>query len=649
MVGSILNNRYEILEKVGVGGMAIVYKAKDIYLKRIVAIKILKEQYLEDKEFIKKFVIEAQSVANLNNQNIVKIYDVGQHIEDEKIYNYIVMEYINGKTLKELINENGRLKSEAVVSISKQIANALECAHRHHVIHRDIKPHNIIIDEKLNVKVTDFGIARISTSSTITYTSSILGTVHYISPEQAKGKFIDEKSDIYSLGVVMYEMVTGHVPFDTDNAVGIALKHINEPLVEPKVFVPNLEPWLNDIIVKCMQKEPSNRFKSAQELIDALNKKEDVYLTKNKPFNDNKNRVVYKESVYSASNFENENRVHTRNSNKNRELLNNKKKGIFDYTFTYIIIALLVIFSVFFIYVLAVSNKAGKDVVVPAVVGLNKEEAIKLLQSKKLNGLVVETVNDDNVEPGKVIKQKPAENEKVKEGTNVELTISVGKNKTIVPNILNLDLDKAEELIKKNKLILRNIERKFSDKVEENKVISQSIEAGQDVDVDTKIDIVISRGKEDKKIEVPDLIGKTKDEAIKLLTEKGLNVGNIDQKNDSAKEGTVIWQSYGKNVKIDPENKVDIVISLGKEKIKERTLNITVSNTPNSVTKRYVIDEPDKNYILLITKNLDSDESKVYEKNIITEKGKLTINIKAKSTDNFLIYVNDKLILDREN
>lgn len=254
MLGSILNGRYEIIEKVGIGGMAIVYKAKDIYLKRIVAVKVLKEQYLEDKEFIKKFVIEAQSVANLNNQNIVKIYDVGQHIEDGKIYNYIVMEYIKGKTLNELIKDKGRLNSNAVVSISKQIASALDCAHKHHIIHRDIKPHNIIIDENLNVKVTDFGIARIATSSTITYTSSVLGTVHYISPEQAKGKFIDEKSDIYSLGVVMYEMVTGRVPFDTDNAVGIAMQHINEPLVEPIKLVPNLEPWLNATIVKCMEK-----------------------------------------------------------------------------------------------------------------------------------------------------------------------------------------------------------------------------------------------------------------------------------------------------------------------------------------------------------------------------------------------------------
>ncbi|EGV10300.1 kinase domain protein [Parvimonas sp. oral taxon 393 str. F0440] len=427
MLGSILNGRYEIIEKVGIGGMAIVYKAKDIYLKRIVAVKVLKEQYLEDKEFIKKFVIEAQSVANLNNQNIVKIYDVGQHIEDGKTHNYIVMEYIKGKTLNELIKDKGRLNSNAVVSISKQIANALDCAHKHHIIHRDIKPHNIIIDENLNVKVTDFGIARIATSSTITYTSSVLGTVHYISPEQAKGKFIDEKSDIYSLGVVMYEMVTGKVPFDTDNAVGIAMQHINEPLVEPIKFVPNLEPWLNAIIVKCMEKNPENRFESAESLIKALDDKR-IENNQKVTFNDNSNRALYKESVYKTSKNKDVNKPIIKNNNKNREQLN-KKKGIFDYTVTYVVLALLIIASVFFIYRLAVSNKATNTVKVPAVIGLDKDEAIKLLKEKKLNGLIVKTVNDDSVEAGKIVQQSPNPNAEAKEGTNVELTVSVGKIK----------------------------------------------------------------------------------------------------------------------------------------------------------------------------------------------------------------------------
>lgn len=646
MLGSILNGRYEIIEKVGIGGMAIVYKAKDIYLKRIVAVKVLKEQYLDDKEFIKKFVIEAQSVANLNNQNIVKIYDVGQHIEDGKIFNYIVMEYINGKTLNELIKDKGRLNSAAVVSISKQIANALDCAHKHHIIHRDIKPHNIIIDENLNVKVTDFGIARIATSSTITYTSSVLGTVHYISPEQAKGKFIDEKSDIYSLGVVMYEMVTGRVPFDTDNAVGIAMQHINEPLVEPIKLVPNLEPWLNSIIVKCMEKAPENRFDSASSLIKAL---DDKHIDNNQKvtFNDNSDRAIYRESVYKTSKAKDSNKPIIRNSNKNREQLN-KKKGIFDYSITYVILALLIIASVFFIYRLAVSNKATDNVKVPAVTGLDKDEAIKLLKEKKLNGLIVKTVNDDSVEAGKIVEQSPAANSEVKEGTNVELTVSVGKNKTIVPNLSNIDLDKVEDILSKSNLSLGKVERKYDDKVDENKIISQSVNFGEEVEKGTKIDIVVSRGKEDKKVEVPDLMGKTEAEAIKILYDSGLAVGKTEKKADNQKAGTVIWQSYGKGVKVDAETKIDIVISSGKSN-SDSVLNLNYYTEAGAVTKKYTVNEPDKNYQLVITKNSDAGETKIYEKTIVTGGGKLTINIKAKSSDRFNIYINGELILSGEN
>lgn len=646
MLGSILNGRYEVIEKVGIGGMAIVYKAKDIYLKRIVAVKVLKEQYLEDKEFIKKFVIEAQSVANLNNQNIVKIYDVGQHIEDGKTFNYIVMEYIKGKTLNELIKDNGRLNSNAVVAISKQIANALDCAHKHHIIHRDIKPHNIIIDENLNVKVTDFGIARIATSSTITYTSSVLGTVHYISPEQAKGKFIDEKSDIYSLGVVMYEMVTGRVPFDTDNAVGIAMQHINEPLVEPIRLVPNLEPWLNSIIVKCMEKNPENRFESAESLIKALEDK-NVGSNQRATFNDNTDRAFYRESVYKADKQNDFNKPIIKNNNKNREQLK-KKKGIFDYSITYVVLALLIVASVFFIYRLAVSNKATNTVKVPPVTGLDKDEAIRVLKEKKLNGLIVKTVNDDSVEAGKIVQQSPAPNAEAKEGTNVELTVSVGKNKTIVPNLSNVEFEKVEELLKKSNLALGKVERKYDDKVDENKVISQSVNYGDEVEKGTKIDIVVSRGKEDKKVEVPDLIGKTEADAIKALYDSGLAVGKTEKKADSQKAGTVIWQSYGKGVKVDASTKIDIVVSSGKT-TKDNVLNLTSYSEADSVTKKYTINEPDKNYLLMVTKNTENGETKLYEKTMVTSGGKLTINIKAKSSEKFNIYVNGELILSGEN
>ena len=638
----ILGGRYALLEKISEGGMSTIYRAYCNVLNRVVAVKILKQEFSNDEEFLKKFNNEAKSAAALNHPNIVGVYDIGS---DDDV-SYIVMEFVDGKNIKQIINERGSFAEKGALEILRQICVALKAAHDQGIVHRDIKPHNIIIDENLNVKVTDFGIARIATSSTITYTSSVLGTVHYISPEQAKGKFIDEKSDIYSLGVVMYEMVTGRVPFDTDNAVGIAMQHINEPLVEPIKLVPNLEPWLNSIIVKCMEKTPENRFDSASSLIKAL---DDKHIDNNQKvtFNDNSDRAIYRESVYKTSKAKDSNKPIIRNSNKNREQLN-KKKGIFDYSITYVILALLIIASVFFIYRLAVSNKATDNVKVPAVTGLDKDEAIKLLKEKKLNGLIVKTVNDDSVEAGKIVEQSPAANSEVKEGTNVELTVSVGKNKTIVPNLSNIDLDKVEDILSKSNLSLGKVERKYDDKVDENKIISQSVNFGEEVEKGTKIDIVVSRGKEDKKVEVPDLMGKTEAEAIKILYDSGLAVGKTEKKADNQKAGTVIWQSYGKGVKVDAETKIDIVISSGKSN-SDSVLNLNYYTEAGAVTKKYTVNEPDKNYQLVITKNSDAGETKIYEKTIVTGGGKLTINIKAKSSDRFNIYINGELILSGEN
>ncbi|MDU2585129.1 MAG: protein kinase, partial [Anaerococcus prevotii] len=266
----ILDNRYEIIEQIGVGGMAKVYKAKDRLLDRFVAIKVLKEQYAEDDEFLKKFNNEAQSAAKLNHVNIVNVYDIGEDLlEGRKIY-YIVMEYVEGQTLKDLIDEEGKLSNHDIIDYSVQIAQALKSAHSSGIIHRDIKPQNILIDKFGLAKVTDFGIARVSSNATITYTSSILGTVHYISPEQAKGKIVDEKSDLYSLGAVMYEMATGKVPFDADNSVGIAVMHIQDKAKPAKELNPELSDHLNFIIMKLLEKEPGNRFLNATDLIESL-------------------------------------------------------------------------------------------------------------------------------------------------------------------------------------------------------------------------------------------------------------------------------------------------------------------------------------------------------------------------------------------
>ena len=260
----------------------------------------------------------------------------------------------------------------------------------------------------------------------------------------------------------------------------------------------------------------------------------------------------------------------------------------------------------------------------------------------------MKTVNDDSVEAGKIVEQSPAANSEVKEGTNVKLTVSVGKNKTIVPNLSNIDLDKVEDILSKSNLSLGKVERKYDDKVDENKIISQSVNFGEEVEKGTKIDIVVSRGKEDKKVEVPDLMGKTEAEAIKILYDSGLAVGKTEKKADNQKAGTVIWQSYGKGVKVDAETKIDIVISSGKSN-SDSVLNLNYYTEAGAVTKKYTVNEPDKNYQLVITKNSDAGETKIYEKTIVTGGGKLTINIKAKSSDRFNIYINGELILSGEN
>ena len=265
-IGTMLSGRYEVLKRVGSGGMADVYMAKDHKLNRNVAVKVLKSEYVEDEKFLKKFETEAQAVARLSHPNIVNVYDVG--IEDG--INYIVMELAEGMTLKEYIRRKGYLSPKETVEISLQIASAISHAHKNHIIHRDIKPQNILVSEIGNVKVTDFGIAKATSSNTVTSTATAMGSVHYISPEQAKGRFCDEKSDIYSLGITMYEMLTGHVPFDGDTTVAIALKHLQEEIQSPRKYVPELPKSTVQIIYKCTQKSPDRRYSDMAELISDL-------------------------------------------------------------------------------------------------------------------------------------------------------------------------------------------------------------------------------------------------------------------------------------------------------------------------------------------------------------------------------------------
>ena len=373
MIGTMLGNRYELLEKIGEGGMALVYKAKCHLLDRYVAVKVLKEEFSSDTEFVEKFKREATSAASLSDNNIVNIYDVGSQGD----INYIVMEYVKGKTLKEIIREEGKITTVRTANLATQIAKALECAHRNNIIHRDIKPHNILVTDEGLVKVTDFGIAKASNSVTITNSSKIMGSAHYFSPEQAKGSFVDCRTDIYSLGIVIYEMATGRVPYDAESPVSVALKHIQEPVVAPKELNGSIPESLNKLILKAVEKEPIKRYQTIKDMLLDLKKienKQEFNIHTNQLEND-MTRIMDPIVIDDKYDYE-ENEDKDKKRPKNKNGIDSKKKK----TIMGIAIALLVIViggvSGYFAYS-KMSDVTAKDTIVPNIVGMKQEDAKK--------------------------------------------------------------------------------------------------------------------------------------------------------------------------------------------------------------------------------------------------------------------------------
>ena len=454
LIGKVIGNRYEILTEVGNGGMATVYKAKDNILNRLVAIKILKDEFTTDQEFVKRFNTEAQSAARLTHPNIVSVFDVGYE-EEYNIY-YIVMELIKGKTLKEIIVHDGALSWKWAVNIAMQIASALEAAHKENIIHRDIKPHNIIITEEGVAKVTDFGIAKAVSNSTITAFGTTIGSVHYFSPEQAKGGVTDAKSDIYSLGVVMYEMLTAKVPFDADTPVSVALKHMQEEAVEPIEMNEEIPSAVNSIVMKAMQKDPINRYQTATEMISDLGKAL-------KDPNGNFVIIQNKDGAYT--------RV-MRTIEPKKQPKNNKKQILF------IAGLIAIFFLVFGITKIALNGGFTAKVEIPNVVGKTSEEATKAIANAKLEFKTVEAASKD-VEIGKVISQEPSPTSgKVKKGTLVQLIISKGPETTELPDFKGKNIEDVRKTAQTMGLVLNEVQE-ANDKVNENLVISQDIAAGK--------------------------------------------------------------------------------------------------------------------------------------------------------------------------
>lgn len=565
----ILHDRYRLLQRIGIGGMAYVYEAEDTLLKRRVAVKILKQQYVEDAEFLKKFENEAQSAAALNHPNIVNIYDVGEDVVKGQHLHYIVMELIEGTTLKDAIKAQGKMSSRIIARVGVQVARALQCAHDHGIVHRDIKPANILIMKSGDVKVADFGIARISSSATVTYTNSILGTVHYISPEQAKGHFTDHKSDLYSLGVVMYEMATGQVPFDADNAVGVAIKHIQQEPAPPSQINPGLDQGLEAIILKCMEKDPADRPQDATELIDDLEhyrEMNDTLLIKNPEWNKEERKGKrYKEAVYKSKKREipREAPVKAKSTNGIR-------------AFVLIATIMLTAFLLFrFVINRNLSRLDSQTTKVPQVTNIPEEEAMKRLKEAFLEGEVTSRVYDDKIGSGQVIKQGIGQGTTVDKGTVIQIMISKGSKNALIPSTEGKTLEEATKALENEGFTAGQTSFEYSENIEKDKVIGTKPASGVSASKDKRVNIIVSRGKKDSTTIVPVLLGSTQSQAIETLKQSHLVLGSLRPMPSSYPAGTVIKQTIESGEHVAEGTVIDLIISSGSQASSDAVGSVT--------------------------------------------------------------------------
>ena len=575
--GKLLGGRYEIIEKIGNGGMATVYRATDKVLKRDVAVKILRDEFTTDEEFIKRFEVEAQSAARLTHPNIVSIYDVG--VEDN--FNYIVMELIRGKTLKEIIlEEKGPLPWKWSVNVAIQIASALETAHRNNIVHRDIKPHNIIITEDGIAKVTDFGIAKAVSNSTITAFGTTIGSVHYFSPEHARGGFTDAKSDLYSLGVVLYEMVTGKVPFDADTPVSVALKHMQEKPQEPIEVNPNVPIAVNKIIMKALQKDTNLRYQTATDMLEDLRKalkNPDGDFVDDEEYDPTAKTQVLHTEMYNNVRGDKKQNENTKKDGKFKAFIKRHKK-------LSIFIGLILLFTLSLggtMLALNLTNPAEVDM--PNVVGLSQDEAKQDIEEAKLVFEVAGEEYNKDVPEGFVISQKAEDdlgdftttpqNKKVKEGSKVLVKISKGQEKTTVPNVEGKEKEEAIKMLEDAKLKVEVIEE-TSKTVKEGYVISQETEPDSEAFAGDTVKIHVSTGTGIKQVTVISVIGQDEATAKSNLENLGLKV-NVTYKDATSNNGKVTAQSIDANKTVDEGTTITITVNQVAED-REVTVNVAV-------------------------------------------------------------------------
>ena len=602
--GIILGKRYEVISKIGAGGMADVYKGKDHMLNRYVAIKVLKKEFKEDENFVRKFRSEAQAAAGLIHPNVVNVYDVG---EDRGLY-YMVMELVEGITLKEYIDKKGRLSHKETISIAIQMCTGIGVAHAANIIHRDIKPQNIIISKDGKVKVTDFGIAKATTSNTIS--SNAMGSVHYTSPEQARGGFSDQKSDIYSIGITLYEMVTGQVPFDGDSTVSVAIKHLQEEITPPSEIVPDIPYSLEQIILKCTQKNGERRYRNTGELIQDLKRSlvdpdgdfvvipplgNAVIITDEElddirsSYDDEEEFDEYDEDEYGDEEEfdeydEDDDEYDEYDDDEEYGGKGKKGKGSDDVNprmkKVMKILTIVVAIIIVFILVFAIGKAAGifkggfgidtvdtdekTKVKVPNVVGMTEDEAKKTLNKKGLGFKVVAREESKKYEEGTVSKQKTEAGKRVAKNTTIQVVVSSGLigDEITVPDVSNMSESEAQKALEDAGFEKITSDFAYSDSVAEGDVIGTTPAANAKATKDTEIVMKVSKGSEKKT--VPNVVGQQDGDAQNAITAAGLTVGTVTYEYyDDVPKGQVVSQTVAGGKKVAPGTSVGLTISSG--------------------------------------------------------------------------------------
>ncbi|UGB32628.1 Stk1 family PASTA domain-containing Ser/Thr kinase [Metabacillus sp. B2-18] len=654
LIGKRISGRYKILEVVGGGGMANVYLARDMILEREVAMKVLRFDFSNDDEFIKRFRREAQSATSLAHPNIVSIYDVG---EEDGIY-YIVMEYVEGQTLKQYIQQFAPVHPRKAVNIMVQIASAIQHAHDNQIIHRDIKPHNILIDHHGNVKVTDFGIATALSSTTITQTNSVLGSVHYLSPEQARGGLANKKSDIYSIGIVLFELLTGRLPFDGESAISIALKHLQSETPSPKRWNPDIPQSIENIILRSTAKDPFHRYDSVEEMEKDLETAFDVSriseerfsipeddeatkaipIITNENFNEHKVEDTIVRKPVGNENFNNSNQEE--NSNKGKKQKKPKKKKSKLATFIVSVFLILLVAGIA-AFTIIPSFFLPKDVEVPDVTGKSYEEAVNILLDSGFEVADPVLVTDEEVEEGYVIKTEPTANEIIKEGSTITIYESIGKEKVVLEDYVGRKIDRITSILEMKGFTVEVVKEEYSETEPAGNILSQDPEIGEEVvPEDTVVEFTVSKGP--KLVKIEDLVGKTKEEVNKYISETGFSVNVDDEYSAEVEKGSLIRQSPKAGTEVVPkETTLEVVYSLGPEPKPSKTVTKTV-------TIPYETEEQGKELEVKIS--IDDEEhsiSDVFETFTITSPRVKTLEFTIPPNDKafYQITVDNKIVI----